>query len=108
MPCDSIQRSKVEFLPTSTNLDLLEQALTVLGLYVRRPSGDQSLLGSWGFYDATTGRLELRTRDVDVDMIKRAYSKQAVDQQAKRYGWQLSWARNEDGNEVASVQKRRF
>ena len=57
MPCWTIQQSKVEFLASSTNVELLAAALQRIGYGVNRLSESELLLtkeGTSGRYDAQT------------------------------------------------------
>jgi hypothetical protein len=110
MPCNTIVRSKVEFLATSTDLTLLAGALKALGWAVVQ--GETSLQFSKGgsrpgrgSYDKATGRLTLPS-NVDGDEIKRAYSEQTVEAVAKKNGWQITWKTNAAGNREANVLRR--
>jgi hypothetical protein len=112
MPCYTIQRSEVEFLPNSTDTGLLTLALERLGfeavaladqLVLRRP--DTSGYFRSGSYDAKTGRLELDS-EWDVNEIKRAYSEQTVESQARKFGWQLQWSTNKAGRREVTVLRR--
>lgn len=113
MPCDSIQTSTVELLSKSTDLKLLQKALgalgynvsiTATGLQFRHPRTGMS-----GTYETATGKLSAVGRtDLDVKEIKRAYGKQIVLATAKQEGWQVTWATNNDGHEVASVEKAMY
>jgi hypothetical protein len=112
MPCDTIQRSEVQFLPNSTDTGLLTQALDRLGfevvklsdqLVLRRPDTSGNFRS--GSYDAKTGRLELYS-EWDVNEIKRAYSEQTVESQARKFGWQLQWGTSKAGRREATVLRR--
>jgi len=107
MPCDTIQTSKVEFLATSTDLDLLTKSLEALGYEVRR-SGNMirfSKYGRQGSFNKTTGELTLDS-NWDGNEIKRGYSEQIVQSQADKHGWKISWSTNDDGEREATVMKR--
>ncbi len=112
MPCYTIQRSEVEFLPTNTDTGLLTLGLDRLGfevatlddrLVLRKP--DSYGYYRSGSYEPKTGRLELYS-GWDVDEIKRAYSGQVVESQARKYGWQLQWSTHEAGRREAVVLRR--
>ena len=108
MPCWTVQESKVEFLATSTDTGLLTTALERLGYAVARvPEGILLFRkdGVSGSYDARTGCLEL-PQDCDVNELKRAYSEQTVESQARKFGWQLEWSTNATGRRQAVVQRR--
>ena len=109
MPCNTIQRSKVQFLPTSTDTVLLTKALQALGyevstygslIYFQR--GSQT-----GTYNATTGELQTPER-WDTGAITRGYSEQIVESQAERFGWELEWSTNESGNREATVKRSTY
>lgn len=112
MPCDTIQRSEIEFLPNSTDTGLLTLALERLGfeaamlsdrLVLRKQDADGYYRS--GSYDPKTGRLELYS-GWDVNEIKRAYSEQTVESQARKFGWQLQWSTNKAGRREATVLRR--
>lgn len=108
MPCNTVQNSKVEFLAQSTDLCLLREALAHLGFQVFASS--ETLLtffkeGQRGFFDKQSGRLQL-AESWDSSEIKRAYSEQVVESQAKRFGWQLEWSTNAAGRREAIVRRR--
>ncbi len=112
MPCNTIQQSKVEFLPKNTDTSLLTQALERLGfevatlddrLVLRRP--DTSGYYRSGSYEPKTGWLELSS-GWDINEIKRAYSEHVVESQARRFGWQLQWSTNKAGQREATVLRR--
>ncbi len=112
MPCNTIQRSEVEFFPSNTDTDLLTLALERLGfevatldnrLVLRRP--DTFGYNRSGSYEPKTGRLELNS-GWDVSEIKRAYSEQVIESQARKFGWQLQWSTNKAGRREATVLRR--
>ena len=107
MPCWTIQKSMVEFLPQSTDMSLLTQALRARSFLVE--NAGTGLLFSKdnraGSYTAKTGRLEL-PETWDVNDIKRAYSEQVVESQARKFNWQLQWKTNATGNREATVVRR--
>lgn len=108
MPCWTIQQSKVEFLASSTDTELLAAALQRIGYGVHRLSESELFLakgGTSGRYDARTGRLELAP-GWDVNEIKRGYSEEVVNSQARKFGWQIQWATNAAGNRQAVIQRR--
>lgn len=109
MPCDSIIQSSVEFLPTSTDVKLLADALTALGYEVSsyQTTIRFSEFGRSGSYETATGKLTMPT-DWDSAAVKKAYSKEIVNSQAKRFGWKVTWKKDDEGNETADVEKRRF
>ena len=108
MPCWTVQESKVEFLATSTDTELLAAALEKLGYSVARAPEGMLVFrkdGASGSYDPRTGRLEF-PQDSDVNEIKRAYAEQTVESQACKFGWQLEWSTNAAGHRQAVVQRR--
>jgi hypothetical protein len=109
VPCDTIQRSQVEFLATSTDLHLLAEGLKALGFQVRE--GETGLnfakYGTSGSFDKATGKLiSSGFNELDTAAVKREYSTQVVTSQAKRHGWKIEWSTNAAGNREATVQKR--
>lgn len=107
MPCDTVQRSKVAFLEKSTDAKILKQALESLGFRVWESENTLTFTkaGRTGTYYKYSGEMQLPTT-VDVDSIKRAYSKEVVNEQAREFGWEVEWRVNEEGNEEASVTRR--
>ena len=108
MPCWSIQESKAEFLAKSTEPELLATALEKLGYTVDRVSDTVLVFrkgGASGSYDARTGRMEL-AQGSELNEIKRAYSEQTVESQARKFGWQLEWSTNAAGRRQAVMQRR--
>lgn len=107
MPCDTVQTSKVEWLATSTDTDLLMKGLTALGYDVEKRGNVIyfSKYGRTGTFDKATGKLTLDS-SWDGAEIKRAYSEQIVESQASKHGWKISWSTNADGDREAIVMKR--
>ncbi len=112
MPCNTIQQTKVEVLPKNTDTGLLTQGLERLGFEVSKQDDRLILLGrdtygdyGSGSYDATTGRLEL-SNDWEINEIKRSYSEQVIESQARKFGWQLQWSTNKAGHREAVVLRR--
>lgn len=111
MPCDTVQQSQVEFLEKSTDIDLLKKALEKMGYTVV----DRGLVlqfqksGVSGTYEKKTGKISSTGyyETVDTAELKREYSVQVVEKQAKKFGWSLSWSTSPTtGNRVAKVVKR--
>lgn len=98
----------MEFLATTTDLNLLAEALRALGYQVRETETGlyYSKYGSTGTYNKASGRLDTRGAELDIDEVKRGYSVQVVNSQAKRFGWKVSWKVNDAGNPEAIVEKR--
>lgn len=107
MPCNTIVRSKVEFLATSTDLDLLKAGLEALGHSVAKYENTLtfSKYGRRGSFNKVTGELVL-DRAWDGEKIKRAYSEQVVNSTARKNGWQVEWKTNAAGNREAKVLRR--
>lgn len=97
----------MEFLATTTDLNLLAEALRALGYQVRETEIGlyYSKYGSTGTYNKASGRLDTRG-DLDIDEVKRGYSVQVVNSQARKFGWKVSWKLNDAGNPEAEVEKR--
>lgn len=97
----------MEFLATTTDLNLLAEALRALGYQVRETKTGlyYSKYGSTGTYNKASGRLDTRG-DLDIDEVKRGYSVQVVNSQARKFGWKVSWKLNDAGNPEAEVEKR--
>ncbi len=108
MPCYTVQKSKVEFLAKSTDTNLLGEALRSLGFSVTQtPEGLYfAKAGLSGSYSCDSGRLQL-DESWDGDELKRAYSTQIVESQARKFGWRLQWSTNKAGNREATVIRRR-
>ncbi len=108
MPCNTIQRSKVEFLATSTDIPLLRDALQSLG-YTVTGFRNQVLGFRTGneiaSFNKATGQLTLPV-SCDVNAIKLAYSAQIVQSQAAKHGWKIAWSTNAQGRREAMVQRR--
>jgi len=107
MPCNTIQQSKVEFLAASTDLDLLAEALRSKGFGVSKTFTGLVYDNGYfrGFYNAGKGRIELPA-SMTVDEIKQAYSRQVIESQARKFGWQLQWSVNAEGRELATVRRK--
>ena len=111
MPCDSVQQSQVEFLEKSTDTDLLTKALEKMGYTVvdRGTYLQFQRYGTTGTYEKKTGKITSTGsyETVDTAELKREYSVQVVEKQAKKFGWSLSWSTSPTtGNQVAKVVKR--
>lgn len=110
MPCNTIVRSKVEFLATSTDKNLLASALNALGLTATVHEGGVTFEGGYrrsGSYDSATGKLTA-WQGLDTEAVKRGYSEAVVNATAKKNGWQVSWSTNAAGNREASVLRREY
>jgi len=109
MPCDSIERTKVEFLAKSTDVKLLAKGLKARGFSVNLQGHMLyfSRYGQSGNYNAQTGRLDV-PESTDTNEFKQAYAKEVVNSQAEENGWEVEWRTNESGNEEAVVEKRSY
>lgn len=108
MPCDTVQESKVEFLEKSTDVKLLAEALRKLGYRVTENEEGLAFSKGYGWngtYESKTGKLTLPEQQ-DGNEIKRAYSEEVVNHQARKFGWQISWSTNPQGTKTAKVVKR--
>lgn len=108
MPCYTVQKSKVEFLAKSTDTNLLADALRDLGFSVTQTSEGLYFekAGISGSYASDSARLQL-DESWDGNELKRAYSTQVVESQARKFGWRLHWSTNKAGNREATVIRRR-
>lgn len=108
MPCYTVQKSKVEFLAKSTDMNLLANALRGLGFSVTQTPEGLSFekAGFSGSYASNSGCLQL-DESWDGNEVKRAYSTQVVESQARKFGWRLQWSTNRAGNREATVIRRR-
>jgi hypothetical protein len=108
VPCNTILRSKIEFLPTSTDIRLLTEALRALSFTDIVQVGElfffRTRQGAAN-YNTATGKLVL-PNSLDVNVIKRAYSEQIVQSQAARHGWKTAWSTNSEGRRQVIVQRR--
>jgi hypothetical protein len=107
MPCDQIIRTQVQFLERSTDLKLLKKSLEQHGFSVRQTATGLTFSRGWGeqgSYEARTGKLTL-PESVDVNDIKVGYSKEVVNDQAAKFGWNVDWAEDEEGNPTTKITK---
>jgi ABC-type proline/glycine betaine transport system substrate-binding protein len=107
MPCDTIQTTQVTFLEKNTDVKLLAKALKKMGYSVQEvPTGlvFSNYKGQYS-YDKRTGALTLPEGE-SIDAVKRAYAEEVVSDSADQFGWQISWATNEQGEREATVEKR--
>lgn len=89
MPCDTIQTSAVDLSAMGKlSPELLQAALADMGLRPFR-QGDILRFGFSEWINIKTGQASLTTTR-NVNEIKRAYSRQVVMSQAKRFGWTLT------------------
>jgi hypothetical protein len=108
VPCNTIQRSKVEFLAASTDTGLLVEALLALGFTDVVRQGELVLFRTAtgpGNFHKGTGKMIL-PQSCDINAIKRAYSEKIVQSQAARHGWKIAWSTNTQGRRQAIVQRR--
>lgn len=108
MPCWTIQRSQVQFLEKSTDIDLLKKALEEMGFDVQVTESGLSFSNyqTRGTYNKKTGKLSSTGEDLDIDVVKQEYSKQVVEYTAQQNGWEIEWSTTETGEPKASVMKR--
>lgn len=87
MPCYTITTVTLELKQADTAA--LKKALESLGLdpYVSSYN-EQQINFRNGSYDRSTGKLTVRNEETG-KAIKRAYSAELVQMQAKRFGWQV-------------------
>jgi hypothetical protein len=108
VPCNTIQRSKVEFLAAVTDASLLVEALRSLGFSDVVRQGELVLFrtatGAGNFHKGT-GKM-IQPQSCDINAIKRAYSEKVVQSQAAKHGWKLAWNTNTQGRRQAIVQRR--
>jgi hypothetical protein len=109
MPCNTVQRSKVELLANTTDKSLLARGLRAKGYTVHETTNGLSVqrYGRAGSYDARTGKLTI-PEQWDSQEFKRAYSREIVTQQAEQGGWSVEWSTNEQGQDEAIVQKASY
>jgi hypothetical protein len=90
MPCYTIQKSKVEFLANTTDTNPLAAGLRQLGFKVTQtPEGLHfEKAGGSGTYASASGLLQM-DKCWDASELKRAYSEQVVESQARTFGWRL-------------------
>jgi hypothetical protein len=99
MPCETIQRTTVQF-GKSTDPDLLFDALKTLKLSPR-VDGHQIKFGSWEDFDTYSGKMTIGAWR-DIREIKREYSRQVLVSQSAKFGWVAEAA--EEGKEVQHVR----
>lgn len=87
MPCDQIQQVTVEF-NEATDLDALALALEGMGIRAVRREGD-AIVFRGGLF--RRGEFILNSYEsqeaLDIEKLKRAYTKAVVLEQADRFGW---------------------
>ncbi len=108
MPCDSIISVRVSLLEKSTDVKLLKKALENLGFQVRETATGLSFSRGYresGSYEKSTGKLNLPVT-VDSAAVKVEYSRETVNDQAQKFGWDVEWDEDEEGNPHAVVQRK--
>ncbi len=85
MPCYTINEIRLELI--NANLELLKKAIESQCGNVNVKTYDNGLAWNGGSYNQTTGNLTVRNSEVG-NRIKKAYSAELVQAQAKRFGWQ--------------------
>ena len=108
MPCDQIRVVSVEF-SAATDAIILTAALQALGYSVQMSARAVTFqrYGRAQVFDLKTKRLTV-DQSVDVAEVKRAYSEEVVNAQARKFGWQVNWQTNAAGNREAAVQRRAY
>ena len=111
MPCWNVIESKVEFLEANTDVGLLKLALEAMGFVVTQTKQGLSFIhrygGTTGEYVKATGQLTQRgSQAADINEVKRGYSKQVVELGARKQGWKISWSKNAEGLDEATVVRR--
>jgi hypothetical protein len=87
MPCDQVQETTVEF-GEATNLDALALALEGLGVRAVRREGRALVFTGGVFRDGEFILNSYEARSFpSTDMLKRAYTKATVLENADRFGW---------------------
>jgi len=110
MPCDSIQTSTLVW-SAQTDPALLRKALEAEGFQVR-DHGDRIFFDKHyvqGTFFKATGQMVHTGRyseEMDEASLKRAYSKEVVESQARKFGWKIQWKTNGAGQPEATVQRR--
>lgn len=84
MPCNTVTSITLEL--KNANLELLKKALESLDYKVDQK--DRYLSWQTGDYNGYTGEFQVRYEEVGYK-IKRAYTSQLVQYQAKRFGWKI-------------------
>ena len=96
MPCNTRRTTTVEV--GKVNLAVMAKALEALGMQATVDEAARSIrlvtrTGFSGYF--ADGRLRIQGAEaVDVNAIKREYSKQSIIQTAARQNWQLRWLPN--------------
>lgn len=91
MPCDTIQRSKVDFNLHATDLNLLKLALEHMGFRVGHLQNGLKFTNGYDIDGQfSNGKLTVQSRgQFDINNLKRAYSTEVVKSSADLYGWTL-------------------
>jgi hypothetical protein len=97
MPCDTISTVAVQWNMERTDLGLLTGALNELGLMANLAYDRKSVVfaggtfrnGQFNFDSTWTNRVTAAQASEKVAEIKRAYSGQIIQSQAKKFGWGL-------------------
>lgn len=108
MPCDQVITCRVHLLEKATDLKLLKKALENLGFQVRETATGLSFSRGYresGTYEKSTGKLNL-PETVNGNDVKVEYSKETVNDQAAKFGWDVEWETNEEGQPEAQVSKK--
>jgi hypothetical protein len=97
MPCDQISVVAVQWTEKNTDLGLLAAALKELGLMPNLGVDQKTIVfaggtfrnGQFNFDSTLYSRVSAAQASEKVAEIKRAYSSQIVQSQAKKFGWQI-------------------
>lgn len=111
MPCDSIRTISVDLSAMGRiDANLFAAAMRDIGLASAVRNGQDGkpeivYFGSGEWINVRTGQSQLAAGR-DVNAIKRAYSRQVVVSQCKRFGWAFKESTNEAGQVQFTVTKR--
>lgn len=113
MPCDQVRTTDVKW-SKDTDVELLAAAMRDAGLRVNvSASGVLSFnRGNYqmsGTYNPNTCVMSTCDSSGDLEgQLRRGYSKQVVDSQAKRFGWKIEWQTNPKTGNMEATAKRRL
>ncbi len=87
MPCWQVRMNEVQF--KAENLDILKTALERAGFNVQK--NGQALNFTKGYRSGSFQNNKFTAQDgIDVDQVKREYSKVATELSAKKFGWVIT------------------
>src|SRR5208282_3491990 len=92
MPCDQIQRAKINFNITVTDKDLLRKAMKTMGYSHIPDANRERYRNSRGdTAELKADRMEVNTySSFDMDKLKREYSTEMLKDSCERFGWKLN------------------